>query len=549
MTKKFPQIAEWDWSVPAQLNIGVACTDEQVQKGRGKQLAMIVEDDELGTSQYTYQQLADASSRFAAALLDLGIRPQDRILIRLPNALSYPTAFFGSMKMGAVAVPTSTLLAGSEVQYLANDSGARLLVTDKSMWADMAQDLSSCAQLDYVLLSGEGNMPTLASSGPQLLDMNELMQKTQPLTEFANSSSDDAAYLVYTSGTTGFPKGVLHAHRTLYGRLPASEYWFQFTQDEKERPDRILHSGKFNWTYVLGSALMHPLFQGKTVVVDEGVNDATLWPRLIKQHDCTIFIGVPTIYRQIIQKTAFSVEDVPSLRHCMSAGEHLSDEMLQAWKKRFGLEVYEAIGMSEISYYISQNKYHPIRPGSAGFPQPGHDVHLLDESLEEVGVEQEGMICLPESDPGLFIRYWNKEAETAEARHDGWFFTGDFARRDAEGYIWFLGRRDDIINTFGYRVSPHEVERVMKTHPAVANCVALGEDVGPEKTLVSLCVILFPDYVVGKNIDAPSLIEFGAKHLAKYKAPKIIHFMEDFPRTKNGKILRNQLVTMIGSAE
>jgi acetyl-CoA synthetase len=372
--------------------------------------------------------------------------------------------------------------------------------------------------------------------GLQILDLNVELNCQRSSFQTYKTGINDPAYLVYTSGTTGFPKGVLHAHRAMIGRLPASEYWFDFQGD-----DRILHSGKFNWTYVLGSALMDPLFQGKTVVVYEGPNDANTWPRLIKKHDCTIFIGVPTIYRQIIQKTELNQSDVPSLRHCMSAGEHLSDEMLLAWRERFGQDVYEAIGMSELSYYISQHKGKPIRPGAAGFPQPGHNVQLLDEQLQPVAPGQEGMICIPLDDPGLFLHYWRLPEETQKAKHDGFFFTGDYARKDDDGYIWFIGRKDDIINTFGYRVSPHEVERVMKTHPAVADCVALGETLSKDKTLVSICVITHDDYPVTED----ELLEFGSQHLAKYKAPKIVHFMKDFPRTKNGKVLRKELIAQL----
>ncbi len=536
MSTKFPPLAEWHWDIPEYLNIGVACTEPMISAGKGDAIAMIVEDDDLGTSQYSYQQLADASSRFAQILLELTINPGDRVLIRLPNALSYPTAFFGTMKMGAIAVPTSTLLAGKEVAYLAKDSAAGVLVTHKSMWPELAEHMEACDSIHTILLAGEGDIQKSSNQKIKLYDLDLLLKNTPALENFARTRADDPAYLVYTSGTTGFPKGVLHGHRSLYGRLPASKFWFDFAAN-----DRILHSGKFNWTYVLGSALMDPLFQGKTVIVHEGKNDAALWPRLIKQHQCTIFIGVPTIYRQIIQKTDFNANDVPSLRHCMSAGEHLSDEMLNAWRERFGMDVYEAIGMSEISYYISQNKNFPIRPGAAGFPQPGHDVTLLDADLQEVDIDEEGMICIPDSDPGLFLKYWNLEEETREARHDGWFFTGDYARRDAEGYIWFLGRRDDIINTFGYRVSPHEIERVMKTHPAVADCVALGETIGKDKTLVSLCVIPFADVAVSEE----DLLTFASENLAKYKAPKKIYFMDNFPRTKNGKVIRKQLTSML----
>jgi acetyl-CoA synthetase len=349
------------------------------------------------------------------------------------------------------------------------------------------------------------------------------------------TQSHDPAYLVYTSGTTGYPKGVLHAHRAMVGREPAAQYWFDFAEDGH---DRIVHSGKFNWTYVLGSGLMDPLYRGKTVIVHEGKNDAAGWIRLIAKHSATIFIGVPTIYRQIIQKTQFTGADVPTLRHCMSAGEHLSDEMLGLWKDRFGVEIYEAVGMSEVSYYLSENKFRPIRPGSAGFPQPGHDVRLLDpETLREVEAGEEGMICLPADDPGLFMRYWNLPEETGKAFKERWFLTGDYARFDDDGYIWFLGRRDDIINSFGYRVSPHEIERVMKTHPAVADCAATGEELAADKVLVVAYVMLHP----GSSVTADELAAFGREHLAGYKAPKIVYLAADFPRTKNGKIIRKQL--------
>jgi acyl-coenzyme A synthetase/AMP-(fatty) acid ligase len=226
----------------------------------------------------------------------------------------------------------------------------------------------------------------------------------------------------------------------------------------------------------------------------------------------------------------------------MSAGEHLSDEVFAQWRERFGLDIYEAVGMSEFSYYLSQSRHRPIRPGSAGFPQPGHDIRLLDpETLEAVATGEEGMICVPESDPGLFLEYWNLPEETAKLRRGGWFLTGDYARFDADGYIWFLGRKDDIIKSFGYRVSPYEVERVLKSHPGVADCACVGEEVEKEKRLVVAYVIPQP----GAAVTPDELVQFGRKHLAAYKAPKRVYLARDFPRTKNGKILRRQVTPEI----
>lgn len=314
-----------------------------------------------------------------------------------------------------------------------------------------------------MLVTGAGEVK--AHTTFNVLDLESALTEITECVSAHPTLADDPAYLVYTSGTTGYPKGVLHAHRALIGRGPASTYWFKFSDDVQ---DRIMHSGKFNWTYVLGSGLMDPLYLGKTVIVHEGKNDAQKWLDLIKKHSATIFIGVPTIYRQLLQKTQATKADIPSVRHYMSAGEHLSDEVLTQWHERFGLDIYEAVGMSEFSYYLSQSVFRPIRPGSAGFPQPGHKVQLLNpETLESVKAGEEGMICIPLDDPGVFLRYWNLDEETAKYKHDGYFFTGDYAKYDEDGYIWFLGRKDDIIKSFGYRVSPYEIERVYKSHPAV----------------------------------------------------------------------------------
>jgi acyl-coenzyme A synthetase/AMP-(fatty) acid ligase len=536
---------QWKWDVPEYLNIGAACSDAHLGTPTADRVAMVVEDDALGPSSITYRDLAARSGRFAELLRTKGIDRRDRVLVRLPNSIDYPTAFLGAMKRGAIAVPTSTLLTAAEVEYLARDSGAAAIVIDKPAWKAMGPVLAGKGALRLALLSGPGDIAK--APGVECLDLETALAAIERWSPPEKTRAQDPAYLVYTSGTTGYPKGVLHAHRSLIGRLPASRYWFDFARDGPSpvSPDRIVHSGKFNWTYVLGSALMDPFFHGKTVIAHEGRNDAATWPRLIGKHGATIFIGVPTIYRQILQKTKATRADVPTLRHCMSAGEHLSDEVFALWKERFGLDIYEAVGMSEFSYYLSQNKLRPVRPGSAGFPQPGHDVKLLDpETLGEAPAGEEGMIAIPADDPGLFIEYWNLPDETARLKHDGWFFTGDYARYDAEGYLWFLGRKDDIIKSFGYRVSPYEVERVMKSHPAVADCACIAEEAGADKRLVVAYVIAQP----GSAITADELLAFGRERLAAYKAPKVVYLAKDFPRTRNGKILRRDITPQIATA-
>jgi len=542
MLTDFPK---WDWQIPEYFNIGVACSDKHLGTAQANEIAMIVEDDALGTSTITFAELALKTNLFAQVLRDLGVKVGDRVLIRLPNSLDYPIAFLGAMKMGAISVPTSTLLTAEEVAYLAKDSGAAVLVTDATAWSAMQSQLEGALgntpNLKHVLLTQLTQ--AIAPSKLAVHDLELTMASVGAVEEMPITKAEDPAYLVYTSGTTGYPKGVLHAHRALLGRQPAAEYWFNYSEQVQ---DRIMHSGKFNWTYVLGTGLMDPLYLGKTVIVHEGKNDAQKWLDLIQKHQATIFIGVPTIYRQILQKTTTAKEQLPSMRHYMSAGEHLSDEVLNQWRERFGLDIYEAVGMSEFSYYLSQSKFRPIRAGSAGFPQPGHDIQLLNpDTREPVAIGEEGMICVTDTDPGLFLRYWNLDDETNKYKHDGYFFTGDYAKYDADGYIWFLGRKDDIIKSFGYRVSPYEIERVYKGHPDVADCAAIGEEIEKDKLLVVIYVILKPEV----SVTPDDLLQFGKQHLAAYKSPKTVYLAKDFPRTKNGKILRKDINSTIAIAK
>lgn len=526
------RLPEWVWSVPEHFNIAVACADAHAATALATRPAVIVDDDLLGVRQLTYAELAEATSRCAQLLRDLGSQAGDRVLIRLPNCIEYPIVFLGAMKRGAVPVPTSILLTAEEIVYLAKDSAASVVVTDRSTWNALHSTIEQLDHIRHVVLTGSG--PVAPATRIALLDLSPALDAINRWDPPHPTRADDPAYLVYTSGTMNYPKGVLHAHRVLIGKQPSSQYWFDFLPEG----DRVLHSGRYNWTYVLGTGLMDPLYRGHTAIVHEGSNDGSIWPRLIAKHAATTFIGVPTLYRHIIQKTSFSHRDVPTLRHCMCAGEHLSDELLAAWRARFRIDIYEGLGMTECSYYLCQTKSQPIRPGSAGLAQPGHGVKLLDPSTwKEVGPNEEGMLCIPRSDPALMLGYWNQPEETARCFHGDWFLTGDYARRDDDGYMWFLGRKDDLIKSFGYRVSPLEVDRVLKEHPDVADAASVGEAAGNDKLLVVAYVILKP----GSNLGADDLVAYGRQHLASYKAPKVVYLVDELPRTRNGKILRRAL--------
>jgi len=518
-------------NVPEFLNIAEECLAKAAVGADKDKVAMIFANDKDEAHEYTYAELNDLSARFAQSLAERGITPGARVLLRLPNTVAFPVAFFGAMRAGAIPVPTSPMLTAAEVRYLITNSGAEAMVTDEKLWAAVAPEIAA-SEVKALYVSG-------STSIAGAINFEDELTAKKPAAEIHRSRSADAAYIVYTSGTTGYPKGVLHAHHALIGRLPAAENWFYFEGD-----DRILHSGKFNWTYVLGTALMDPLYQRKTVIVYEGENSPERWISLIKKFGCNIFIGVPTIFRQILQKTTAKAEDVPTLRHCMCAGEHLTDEVLDGWISRFGFPIYEGLGMSECSYYISQKKGDPIVKNSAGKIQPGHIVQLLDENLHPVPTGKEGMICIHRKDPGLFIEYWRSPEQTAAQFKGDWFLTGDYAIMDENGYIFFLGRRDEIIKSFGYRVSPFEIERVYRDHPALEDVVAFAEHVAPEKTLIAMCVQVKP----GSQFDEQQLLSWGKKRLAAYKLPKKVYRLEKFPRSANGKVLRSKIPKELGLA-
>lgn len=528
---RFP---EWQWEIPEWFNIGVACTDAHARGAVADRPAVIVDEDDRAVTSLTFGELAEQTSRMAQLLRELGTRRGDRILIRLPNCIEYSVVFLGALKRAAIPVPSSAMLTADEVAFLLQDSGAVGLVTDWRSWPLLRQLTAQGVRLEWVLLVGATESLPVRVNAPRVELLGPALQAITRWEPPEATRAEDPAYLVYTSGTTGYPKGVLHAHRVLLGRQPSSEYWFDFLP----QGERVLHSGKYNWTYVLGTGLMDPLYRGHTTIVHEGKQSGDVWPALIAKHGATTFIGVPTLYRHILERTTATGRDIPTLRHCMSAGEQLSAELLRRWHERFGLWIYEGLGMTECSYYICQTTRRPIRPGSAGMVQPGHDVRILDpHTLRECGADEPGMLCIRRTDPALMLGYWNRPDDTESCIRGEWFLTGDWARRDTDGYIWFLGRQDDLIKSFGYRVSPFEVDRVLREHPDVIDAATTGQAIDENKRLVVSYVILRP----GSSTTAADLLAYAHRHLAAYKAPKIVYVAKEFPRTRNGKTLRRAL--------
>lgn len=498
--------------VPARFNLARYCLAENTQLRPDKTAMILVGAD--GEFRMSFAEADLAVRRLAAGLQSLGLPPRSRIMIRMANDADYALTYFATMAAGYVALPSSAQLTANEAAYLLENSGAAAVAAS----AELAADL---------------NLPF----GVLLLDPVKLQALKQfaPLPDYMDTAADDPAYLVYTSGTTGRPKGVLHAHRAAWGRRPMHQGWLGLRDS-----DVMLHAGAFNWTYTLGVGLVDPWATGATTVLYNGPRDIQVWPQLLARHRATIFAAVPTLYRQILKYCDLEAYDLTALRHGATAGEALPPALLQEWQDRTGKPMYEALGMSEISTYISTGPGMTIKPGSPGKPQPGRRIAILSpdtDSTTPLPQGETGLLAVHRSDPSMMLGYWHRPEEEALVYRGDWFCGGDLASLDADGYVWHHGRNDDVMNAMGYRVSPVEVEMALADHPAIAEVAVTEIRVRADVSVVAAFIVLRE----GMTADPAELARFAESRLAAYKCPREWRFVPGLPRTANGKVQRKKL--------
>jgi len=460
---------------------------------------------------WTYLEAWETVERIGRGLLAAGFNPGDHLLVRLPHSPEFAFAFLGAVAAGLVPTPLSPQLTDAEVNALAADSEARALLTG-------------------------GGLERPAGCVAQGLPLEALPEVVSGI-ELPVTTAGQPAYLIYTSGTGALPKGVLHAHRSLRGRALMLDAW------EGVGPgDTVLHAGTLNWSYTLGVGLLDPWAVGAHAILAGGPNDPAAWPGLLAQHRVTIFAAVPTVFRQLLKYGRPEDVRLTHLRHGLCAGEPLSTAVAEEWTGRTGAPLYEALGMTEISTYISSGPATAVRPGSPGRPQPGRRVAILPADPEAGDLPlppgETGLLAAHRSDPGLMLGYWNRPDEDAATTRGEWFTGGDLASMDADGYVWFQGRADDVIKSFGYRLSPVEIEAALAGCPGVAEVAVVGLAVDAEKTLVTACVV--PSSEETPAIEA-ALRARAAERLAAYKQPHQYRFVTELPRTRNGKVQRGAL--------
>lgn len=504
-------------AVNPPFNLARHCIEANA-RDRGAETAIVVADGGGGPPlALTFAETERAVLALAGGFASLNLPPRSRIVIRMGNEVDTILVFFAVIASGHVALPTSMMLQPREARFVVTDAEAATVV------------LGAGAETE----TGYGEAILI---GPERLAE---LKRAAPLADYAATHAEDPAYLVYTSGTTGAPKGVLHAHRVALGRRPMHAHWLDL------RPgDVVLHAGAFNWTYTIGVGVLDPWACGATAVLAKNVSDAATWPELMARHGVTIFAAVPGVYRQMLKRGWPEGSPVPTLRHGVAAGEALPTALLDEWRSKTGVEIYEAFGMSEVSTFISSCPSVPARPGSPGKPQPGRRVAALPQEggEEPLPAGEIGLLAVHRSDPGLMLGYWRRPEEDAEAFRGDWFVAGDLVSFDEDGYMRHHGRGDDVMNALGYRVSPLEVEEAIASHPSVA-------EVGVAEWKAREDLVLIAAYVVPKDGAAPdesALASHCAERLASYKRPKAFHFVEKLPRSANGKLQRRRLAEALG---
>ncbi len=450
---------------------------------------------------WSYAELKAAILGTGTGLLEMGLSPGDIVLMRLGNTVDFPIAYLGAIAVGLVPVPTSSQLTQAETAGILKDLKPAAILRDPDVpCAPHARQIT-------------------------LFDLAEM--RSLPPARFEMGDPDRLAYVVYTSGTSGKPRAVAHAHRAIWARQMMVDGWYGL------RPsDRLCHAGAFNWTYTLGTGLMDPWTIGATALIPEPGTDIADLPVLLSQHRATIFAAAPGVYRKMLQTAQRLC--LPDLRHGLSAGEKLSRHLHQQWVQATGTELYEAYGMSECSTFISSSPCHPAHGEALGQPQPGRRVAIVGRD-GPVPQGHEGTIAIHRDDPGLMLTYLNAPDEAASRMRGNWFLTGDQGAMAADGQITYLGRDDDMMNASGYRVSPVEVEAALSAHPGITQVGAAMVEVKRDTTVI----VAF--YTGPEELDESALRSYVSDKLARYKQPRAFVHLSALPTGGNGKLLRRAL--------
>ncbi|MEP7030789.1 MAG: benzoate-CoA ligase family protein [Pseudolabrys sp.] len=513
-------------AIPRDYNFAADVLQFNLDAGRAAKPAYI---DGRGIT--TYGDLADKVARFGSVLRSLGIQREERILLALTDTVDWPVAFLGALKAGVIAVPVNTLLTEDDYQFMLADSRAKLLVVSDVLFPKFAGIIKQCPDLKHVVVSGT-DVQSMKELGHKSLDALLKAAKPEPFT--APTTADDMAFWLYTSGSTGKPKGAVHCHASL--RLTAELYGTPVVGLKES--DVVYSVAKLFFAYGLGNAMTFPMSVGATTVLlgerptPDSVSD------LLRKHPVTVFFGVPTFYAAFLNSPNAPQKAEVKLRRCQSAGEALPEEVAKNFHKRYGIEISDGLGTTEMLHIFLTNQPGANKYGTTGKGVPGYDIKLVTEDGSTAKPGDMGELYV--RGPTAALMYWNNREKSRDTFRGEWTKCGDKYIEDADGFYVCCGRADDMLKVSGMYVSPFEVEAALSSHPDVLEAAVVGWN--DEQKLIkpkAFVVLKSPDKASDALLKA--LQAHCKAKLAPFKYPRWIEFRKELPKTATGKIQRFKL--------
>jgi len=521
-----------DWFPGGMVNAAYNAVDRHAKGARKDKVALIHDDGDGRIQKFTFQQLFELTNKFANVLKKLGIKRQDRVFFFLQRSPELYAGFLGAIKYGAIASPMFPAFGPDAIRDRMLDSGAIAIVTDSDLKKRVYEVKSLLPELKHIIVVG-------GELGPGEISWNKEMDAASTSFDAAHMDPEEFMYMLYTSGTTGKPKGVVHAHKAIV-QAHLTAKWVLDVHEE----DVYWCTADLGWVTGVVYGVLGPWSNGATQVGLGGRFDPERWYKTLRDHKVTIWYTAPTAVRMLMARgdDLPAKYDLSSLRALYSVGEPLNPEGV-----RWALEVFDSKPFHDTwwqtetgSILITNFPEMPIKPGSMGKPMPGIEAAIVDETGKVLEQGEEGSLVLRPGWPSMMRQIWKNPAKYNEYFRNGWYYTGDTAQIDKDGYFWYVGRADDVIKTAGERVGPFEVESALIEHPAVAEAGVIGKPDDLRGNIIKAFIVLSPGFTESPQLKE-DIQKFVKQKLAGHAYPREIDVVKSLPKTRSGKIMRRLL--------